>query len=412
MHRRAMLLTAASAALTGCAAPMSNETTPMPAPEPPPVMIPPAPGQAFDVSLYRAIAAPRGNQFVSPFSVSSALALLYPGARGQTASEIASVLAFDASPARESVNTRARADLLQAQRGGSEFTLANAAWVERTMQLHQDYARTISETLGATIEPVDFIRNQRAALNQINAWAARETRDRIREILSSQNPDRRLVLTNAVYFKGKWSDPFAANATRDGDFHAEGGATTRARLMRQVTHARYFDTPELQAAEFTYDEGAFALAVFLPRTSSSLTAFEQTLTGASLSAALQRLAEASTTRLDVTLPKVELNAEYQLRRDLMALGIHQAFTPAADLSGIAAAPLMVSDVIQKTFLAIDEDGTEAAAVTAVDVMTTAAPSRPPPPPIEFKCDRPFFIVLHHKPTRTRLFLGRIATTAT
>ena len=410
MHRRTLLWSATCAALGACANNTAATELQPPAPrvEPPvaPILTPLA--DPFDVALYRAVAADPGNQFVSPYSVVSAFALLYPGARGPTAAEMAATFGFDPNVAAQIVRTRALRDALAAQTGGSEFTTANAAWVERTMALRAEYARTLSEEHGATIEAVPFIANQAAALRTINAWAARETRDRIPEILTNQDASRRLVLTNAVYFKGKWSDQFSANATRDGDFFAQSGASVRARLMRQVTRARYVDGEGFQAAEFDYDSGDFALAVFLPRARDGLPAFERHLIGANLDRWLQDLAGAERARLDVTLPKVEMNADYDLVPQLQALGLRQAFTDGADFSGVTAqTSLAVSAVIHKTFLAIDEEGTEAAAVTAIDMRATAMPM-PEAPPIEFKADHPFFIVLHHKPTRTRLFLGRIS----
>jgi serpin B len=410
MHRRVLLLSAASAAVVACtSAPAANDGE-TPAPEPQPVAPVTAGSDAFDVALYRAVAAEPGNQFVSPYSVTSAFALLYPGARGETAAEMTATFGFDPSMATQTARTRALADALAAETGGSEFTSANAAWVERTMALRAEYARSIRDQLGASIEPVDFIGNQGAALRRINAWAARETRDRIREILTNEDASRRLVLTNAVYFKGKWSDQFSANATRDGDFFTVSGEPVRARLMRQTTRARYFEGEGFQAAEFDYDSGAFALAVFLPRERAGLEAFERTLSDANLDAWLERLSGAETPRLDVTLPKVEMNAEYDLVRQLQALGLRLAFSDGADFSGVTeATSLAVSAVIHKTFLAIDEEGTEAAAVTAIDMRATAARPEPEAPPIEFKADHPFFIVLRHKPTGARLFMGRIAT---
>lgn len=238
MHRRALLGSAAAAGLSACAAPPSVAAPgDRPSPQAPtaPIMAPGADG--FELALYRAIAAPGGNQFVSPHSILSAFALLYPGAVGATATEIATTFGFDPDVARQIANTRSVAAALAAQTGGSEFTSANAAWVERTLTLRADYARVIRDQLGAAIEPVPFIANQRQALRTINAWAARETRDRIREILTQQDPARRLVLTNAVYFKGRWQDPFAASGTRDGDFFTEGGATQRGALDA-ANHAR------------------------------------------------------------------------------------------------------------------------------------------------------------------------------
>ncbi len=410
MHRRALLLSAAaSAAVSACAAGAAPTPPPQTEPTPAPILTPGA--DPFDVALYRAIASEQGNQFVSPYSVVSAFALLYPGARGATAGEIAHTFGFDADVARATAQSRATAQTLAAQTGGSEFTSANAAWVERTMTLRAEYARTLGQDLGATIEAVPFIANQTAALRTINAWAARETRDRIPTIISTPDPDRRLVLTNAVYFKGKWADQFAANSTRDGDFHAQSGATERARLMHQVTRARYVDGEGFQAAEFDYDDGAFALSVFLPRARNGLPAFEGQIAGNRLDRWMQDLSAAQAVRLSVTLPKVEMSADYDLVPQLQALGLRQAFTSGADFSGVTEqTSLAVSGVIHKTFLAIDEEGTEAAAVTAIDMVATAMPV-PEAPPVEFRADHPFFIVLHHRPTRTRLFLGRISSVA-
>ncbi len=413
MRRRALLWSAAGAALGGCAAaPAASEPEPVtPAPPPAPNMPPLA--DVFDIALYRTLAARSGNQFVSPYSVLSAFTLLYPGARGQTAAEMAATFGFDANVAAQIARTRALRDALAAQTGGSEFTTANAAWVERTMALSDAYARTIREELAATIEAVPFIANQTAALRTINSWAARETRDRIPEILTNPDPSRRLVLTNAVYFKGKWSDQFSANATRDGDFFAESGATQRARLMRQITRARYFEGEGFQAAEFDYDAGEFALAVFLPRARDGLASFERQLMGATLDRWLTDLDSAERARLDVTLPKVEMRTDYDLVPELQALGLRLAFTDSADFSGVTEQEaLAISAVIHKTFLAIDEEGTEAAAVTAIDMRATSAMLPPEAPPIEFKADHPFFIVLRHKRTNTRLFMGRVAAIAT
>lgn len=408
MHRRALLVSAACAAASACANATSAGEQPAPNVQPTPAPVMPPLPDGFDLGLYRALAAPGGNQFVSPYSVVSAFALLYAGARGQTAAEMASTFGFDANVAAQVSATRALRDALAAQTGGSEFTTANAAWVERTMALRAEYARTIRDDLGATIEAVPFIANQPAALRTINAWAARETRDRIPEILTEPDASRRLVLTNAVYFKGKWQQKFSTNATSDGDFFAEGGATQRARLMRKTMRTPYYEGEGFQAAEFIYDEGAFSLAVFLPRARDGLAAFERQLMGNTLDRWLTDLDGAERARLAVTLPKVEMRTDYDLVPQLRALGLRLAFMDSADFSGVTEQErLAVSAVIHKTFLAIDEEGTEAAAVTAIDMRATAMPIQEPPP-IEFKADHPFFIVLRHKPTGAKLFMGRVA----
>jgi serpin B len=408
MNRRTLLVSAAATAASACSG--SPVTKDAGAPEPD-NSTPYAPGD-FDVGLYRTLAGEEGNVFVSPFSVSSAFALVYPGARGETLTELSMVLGF-APPEEQVRRSRELSDALETQTGGSELTVANAAWVERTMQLDMAYARTIRADLDASIESVDFIAQPQAALRTINQWASDNTRGRIPEILSTPDPDRRLVLTNAVYFKGAWTDPFPANSTRDGQFRTASGQNVPARLMRQITHARYIENRTFQAADFEYDSGVFSLAVFLPRQVDGLRAFENSLTGEQLTHWMTELGAADPERLDVTLPKIEMRTSYDLVSELQEMGIRRAFTGAADFSGITQQEaLAISAVIHKTFLAIDEEGTEAAAVTAIDMVATSAPINPPPPPVEFKADRPFFIVLHHKPTGARLFMGRIATTRT
>jgi serpin B len=402
MDRRALLLSGASAALAACAGLTDDGQTGQPSA---------APAADFDVALYRALAAGGGNQFISPFSVSSAFALLYPGARGETAAQFVDVFGFDPSPEAQAERVRTLAEALRSDADGALLSIADAAWVERTMGLAPEYAALIRDQLGATIEAVDFIADQPAALARINDWASSATNGRVPSILTSPNPDRRLVLTNAVYFKGRWRDEFYEKSTIDGEFHAESGQAVPARLMHKIDHVPYFEEGGVQVADFGY-VGDFALSVFLPRESDGLAAFERRLTAGRLARWLSRLENTDPREyedLEVTFPKVELAADYELGAQLQSLGLTRAFSPAdADLSGLTGERnLNVSAVVHKSFLAIDEEGTEAAAVTAVDIVVTSG--RIPGALTEFKADRPFFIVLRHTPTGTPLFLGRIAT---
>lgn len=374
--------------------------------------------RAFDIALYRELAKQPGNVFVSPYSVSSAFSLLYPGARGQSAQEIARTFGFDADRAAATAHARALSDGLRIRDNDEEMhlTIANAAWVERTMALKPDYASAIRDQLGATIEPLNFIGDPQGSLDRINAWAARQTNDRIPSILSNPDPLRRLVLTNAVYFNGHWLGQFNAGDTKDGVFHGLAGDVP-ARLMRKTeTERRYFFTSTFQAVDLDYYDGSgapLAMSIFLPTPRSNLARFEANLTPERLDGWLRQFDEQETngqeTYLNITLPKVRMNAEYELSPSLKAMGVRSIFTEGvADLSGIADQQLAVSAVVHKTFLNIDEEGTEAAAVTAVDIIVTSARLRAHPP-IEFVADRPFFFVIRHKATGAILFMGRVAT---
>lgn len=402
MQRRAFLTTACAAALTACAAtPPEQDQTEAALPMPTPALEP-----SFDVALYRQLAVEPGNQFLSPFSVRSAFALLYPGARGQTAREMAALFPFDSDRDVAATQVANQARALQTGADGP-LQIANAAWVQRSFTLEPAYQRTVRETLGSEVETVNFAQES-VARARINRWVSDATRERIQDLIPPGfiSGATRLVLTNAVYFKATWAHPFDANATTDGQFHAAAGPQP-ARLMRQTTHARYFETPTFQAAELPYNEGGFALAVFLPREASSLAAFETQLTSEQLDAWLAQVRTAPSARLALTLPQVEMEASYDLIPPLRALGVRTAFTDQADLTGISAAGgLAVSGVVHKTFLKIDEAGTEAAAATGIGVALTAAPIQQPAP-IPFRADRPFFIVLRHVESGTILFLGRV-----
>lgn len=392
----------AALVLAACAAPVTAEQSPAP-PDAPPAASP----SAFATALYREAAEAPGNHFLSPYSVESAFALLYPGARGQTADEIAAAFGFETDAEAAAIRVHARDRALQGAEA-SGLSLANAIWVERTFALAPGYERIVRERLGGVIEALDFVNQTEASRVRINAWAAAATRDRIRDLLNPGiiQPDTRLVLTNAVHFKADWADPFPASATRDGDFHAADGRTLAAELMRQTTRARYFETADFQAAEFDYEGGQFALAVFLPRAPGGIAAFDANLTAPALDAWLAQLAQAEPANLNLVLPKVTMEASYELAETMQDLGVRTAFTHAADLSGLGAAGLYVTNVVHKTFLAIDEQGTEAAAATAIVIAPTAAPIEQPRR-IDFIADRPFFLALRHRESGAILFIGRV-----
>ncbi len=405
MLRRAFLLSAPAFGLAACAAAAPPEAAP---PGPPPAPPPPATPASFDVGLYRAIARAPGNHFLSPFSAANAFALLCPGARGATAREMAAVFGFDADARAAAVRVHAAAQTLESS-GEGALAIANACFVDRGVALDAGYRQVVRDVLAAVLESVDFQHAHEAARTHINAWVAQATHDRIQDLMGrgTVTPDTRLVLANAVYFKADWAQPFVASRTQDGVFH--GARETPARLMRQILHARYLERDSVQIAELPYHQGAFALSVLLPRETTSLAAFEATLTQARLRALLDALGAAERPRLDLTLPKLRMEATYDLIPPLQALGLNAVFTGQSDLSGVTTAqPLAVSAVVQKTFLAIDEAGTEAAAATGIGVVATAAP-RPEAPPIEFRADRPFFLVLHDRASGTILFLGRVET---
>jgi serpin B len=415
MARSAVFALILAAALAACQALASKEqqmTLPADAlvsPSAEPTSFAVSGRQGFGAAIYNVAAREPGNQFISPLSIETAFALTYPGARGQTASEMASAFGFAADPAQAAAQTRAVLEAIQG--GDAPVTIANAAWVERTFNLEAPYMSIVRDTLGGQIEALDFRTAFEPARARINAWTAERTNNRIQNLLpiGSVRADTRLVLTNAVFFKADWADQFTAEGTRPGPFHLAGGGTSQAPLMNQRTHARYIEGEGFQGAELDYAGGQFALDVFLPRTPDGLAAFEAQLDGARLESLLTQLGSAPHALLALTLPKVTMESSYELGDAMQAVGVRTAFSGGADFSGISSAEgLMISRVIHRTFLAIDEKGTEAAAATAI-VMPTAAMPRPEPEPILFTADRPFLLVLRHKPSGEVLFIGRVVT---
>jgi serpin B len=365
------------------------------------------PARGYEAGLYRQLTQGADNQLVSPFSLKAAFALLYPGARGTTADEMTAVFGFTFNDDSAGHETRLTEDL----QASGVFKSADAAWVDRRFSLAPAYLSRVRDDLHAKVEALDFRGAPEAARTHINAWVSAQTNDRITDLLPRAfiTPELQLVLTNAVYFKSDWMQPFAPASTHDGPFHSLAGADQTVPMMHSVRRVRYFEADDFQAADFDFKDGRFALSVFLPRGRDGLAAFEQRLSAAELDAWLARLNSADDARLDVTLPKVRLERRYELSAPLQAMGLHEIFSDRADLTGVSASGrLHVSRVVQNTFFAMDEAGVEAAAATGVGVATLAMP-RPEAAPIPFVADHPFFLALRDRRTGTIAFMGRVGS---
>lgn len=367
----------------------------------------------FAWSLYDALDGEPGNVFVSPASVSGAFALLYPGAAGETATQMADVFGFGSVPAgafpgaQNALNGAVTADTET-----TKLTVANAVWLREGSSLQAPYRDAVEGIMKAKVALVDFSQPV-AAAKLINTWVEDNTNDKIHDLIppGAIRPGlTELILTNAVWFKADWLSPFKAEATQDGTFYAPGGEIT-ARLMSQtLKKARYLSRDGYAALDLDYAGGDYALTVILPDTQDGLADVASAMTPESFTALLSDMDTADLKRVHVVLPKVTIEANYELNEPLMALGLGDAFTGAADFSGLieGAGPgdLAISKVLQKTFLDIDEKGTEAAAATAI-MMERTAIFIPDEEPVEFRADHPFLIALRHRPTGTVMFMGRV-----
>jgi len=409
-HRRALLLAALSLAAWSC----RPGDAPASAPAEPPAaeaLPPPGPGaveanNAFALDLFRQLVAEAkgANVFFSPFSVESALGMTAAGARGTTADEMAAVLHLAAAgpDPHAALGGLARA-LAGAKLEGGELKIANALWGQRGFGFQQAFLELTSSRYGGGLREVDFAAAGEESRREINAWVAGQTAQRIKELLAQGDvgPGTLLVLTNAIYFKGLWAAKFDPQATRPGAFRLASGQTAEVPLMTQVSRFSHAQpTPELQIVELPYQGGELAMVVLLPKGDAAELAAG--LEPAVLAGWLASLGDPE--KVEVILPKWKLAYRVELAEVLAALGMRAAFGAGADFSGMggAAGALSISKVIHQADLEVDEEGTVAAAATAV-VMRKAVEM----PPV-FRADRPFVYLLRHRPTGAILFLGLLS----
>jgi serine protease inhibitor len=463
------------------------------------------PVNAFGCDLYNRLAGdhPNENLFFSPFSMASALAMTAEGARGQTADEMKEALhapqadlsklhaslsataeQLGEKPAPKDVRDRIAslrsqldaankkleserhydASAVELQRKAQqlaadlnkelakvdqyEFRAANALWGEKTFDIQQSFIDTVAKYYKTGgVFPVDFRNDPEGARVRINDWVSDQTRQRIKNLIAPNQiqPDTRLVLTNAVYFKGEWSDPFESDQTSDEDFTTLEGAKVRAPLMHKngPKGAKYaafnadgslFATPDMielrgrnaeedakhypaddgfLMAELPYKGGDLSMVLILPQSPGAMKNLESKLTSENLSAWTKQL-KART--VDVYLPKFKLETSYQMSDPLQSLGIKRAFVnPAepkgAEFDGISPSSdptkrLYISAVVHKAFVDVNEKGTEAAAATAVMMRAgSAAPVKVPFVPV-FRADKPFMLLIRDHRTGMVLFMGR------
>jgi serpin B len=367
---------------------------------------------AFAMDLYARLIEGDKNLFCSPYSISTALAMTYGGARGQTAEQMARILHFAIDPAKlhpafgtliEDLNTSGK-------RGNYrmfELVVANAIWCQSGYPFQPAFQELVKAHYGAGLNQVDFEKATERARQTINAWVARQTNDKIKDLIAAGmlNEMTRMVLTNAIYFKSNWADQFEKEATRDEPFHLEGNQDVTVPMMHQQHRMNYMEGDRFQMVEIPYLGHQLSMVVLLPRREAGLAEFEKTLTADSLDKWLDAL---KSRKVDLSLPRFKTTSQFNLSKMLQAMGMRDAFSPAnADFSGMTAAEKMfIGLVIHKAYVDVNEQGTEAAAATAVGMVGTAMP--PPEEPVSFKADHPFVYMIRHRMTGSILFVGRLA----
>ncbi len=354
---------------------------------------------------------PSGNVVLSPVSAALNLSMVLNGAEGQTRQEMQSALALTGVDVR-TINA-ANADLIKLIRAPAEsvtLSVADSLWVDsRRAALRPDYIKQMQASYDAEVAALDF--SDASATRRINSWAEKETHGKIPQVIDRIDPAELLLLLNAVYFKGEWTHKFDKEKTQQRDFTLEGGATRQVPRMAQSGRFDYFETAQMQAIRMPFGAGDLVMAVLLPAKSSSLSGLEAQLSAEHWQEWQAQYASRPGT---IELPRFELKASYHLNAPLQALGLRSAFSPnSAQLTRLfASAPgqppvgqASISAVVQSTYWKVDEEGSEAAAVTTTAIRATAAAH--PEQPFHMIVDRPFFCAIQDRRSGALLFIGAI-----
>ncbi len=370
---------------------------------------------AFAVDMYHALRDQPGNLFYSPHSISTALAMTYAGARGQTAEEMAQTLHFTLPRERFYPAFNALDLALTTSQPATEdmqpFTLdvVNSLWGERTYTFLPEYLDLLALHYGAGMRLTDYIGNPEGARQAINAWVSEQTRERIKDLIPAGaiDSDTRLTLVNAIYFKADWVFQFEERLTEDGDFNLLDGSQVTAAMMHWdiPNSVAYTSAPGYQAVELPYQGGTASMVLLVPD-AGKFAGFESELTAAQLDATLKNLERRS---VQLSLPQFTFESEFDLVRTLAGLGMPTAMSGGqADFSGMdGTRNLSIGAVIHKAFVAVDEKGTEAAAATAVTMRLTSLPMED----VVLTVDRPFLFLIRDTDTGAILFIGRVMNPA-
>jgi len=365
---------------------------------------------AFAESLYRELQSQpggSGNLFLSPLSISTALAMTYAGAEGETATQMAAALDYTLD-----ANTLAAdfgdliADLNTAGQGSYALSVADALWGQQGFPFLNSFLNLMQTDYGGGLHQVDFINATEAARQTINNWVAQQTNNKIQNLIPEGmlTSLTRLVLTNAVYFKGQWATAFDPSLTQDAAFTLGSGGQVQVPTMHATNSYGYMQSDGYQVLQLPYQGNRLVMDVLLPSATSGLSGLNASQLPADLNGWLQGL---TPQQVAVSLPKFTMTTQFNLNQSLEALGMTDAFSNAANFSGISTVGLKIDSVVHKAFIDVDETGTTAAGATGVGMVPTYV-AVGLPQPIVFNADRPFLFLIRDTQTGSVLFMGQVA----
>ncbi len=365
---------------------------------------------AFAFNLYQALKDTDGNLFYSPYSISEALAMTYGGARGDTEKQMAGALHFSLMqnqlhPAFNSLDQEL-AKRGQGAKGkdekGFRLHVVNAIWGQKDFKFTSEYLDLLAQQYGAGLRILDFINATEQSRATINQWVSDQTESKIKDLIprGAIDPMTRLVLTNAIYFNAAWKYPFTVESTSNGKFHLLNGSEISVPLMKQTKSFGYAQGDNYQLVELPYDGNELSMVIILPRL-EQFKATEASLNSQQVNSMIRSI---QSRQMILTMPKFRFESSFGLKKTLSGMGMPVAFSTDADFSGMdGKRDLYITDVIHKSFIYVDEAGTEAAAATGVIMGTTSMPAAP----IEVTIDHPFIFLIRDINTGTVLFVGRV-----
>ena len=342
------------------------------------------------------------NVFVSPTSIAIALSMTYNGASGETQQAMANALELQGMSLDNinQANNTLKASLENAD-PAVQMSIANSLWARQGISFNPEFIKQNQQFYGAKVTELDFAKPDSS--NIINNWVKENTRGKIDNIVGQLKPDDVLFLINAIYFKGDWTKKFDKSQTTERQFNLSNGSQKQHPMMSQSGKYRYYENETFQAVSLPYGKGRMSLYVFLPSKTMNLNTFQQQLKSENWQ---QWMNQFRMRQGSVELPRFKFDYDIKLNNALKALGMETAFSNQANFSNMTSAAVAINQVKHKTFVEVNEEGTEAAAATSVEMVLTSA-RMPAEEPFQMVVDRPFFCAIRDNQTGTILFMGSI-----
>jgi serpin B len=364
----------------------------------------------FAINIYQELSTKNeGNIFISPYSISTAFGMLYAGAKDKTASQMAEVLKFSSDSTKVNADFFALQDSLNqiGQSGKVNLNIANSLWPQKESKILTGFLNIVEKNYNSTIQSVDYLNDPTGSSGVINKWVEEKTEDRIKNLIP-EDIDRltKLIIVNTIYFKGTWQTPFKKEYTEDEYFITEKQAKVKTPFMKQTEFFPYGEAGNMQLLELPYASPDLSMLVILPGDDLNFVDLEKQLSVERLEGWRKTL---SNQKVAVSFPKIKMKNEFKLKPTLQALGMTLPFTDRADFSGVdGQKTLFIDSVLHQTFLEIDEQGTEAAAATALLMIARSAMQ---PEPKQFIADHPFLFLIQEKSSGAILFMGKVGKPA-